>query len=178
MHSSVAGPEDGRTANLLGTLALALAGEVEGALQDEAGLGGSDAAALITLRNYAEGETIDMLRRVLRLSQPGAVRLVDRLASRGLVERGRSERDARAVSLRLTPSGRLAADVATAARARVLEPALEPLEREERLAFTAALEKLLAAQTTDGMSANQLCRLCDADVCGHPDRCPVTRAIA
>src|SRR5437867_2624085 len=121
MHSD---DDDGRTANLLGTLALALTGKVDAALRDDTALGGSDAAALITLRNYAEGESIDLLRRVLRLSQPGAVRLVDRLAARGLVERGRSEQDARAVSLRLTQRGRRAADAAIAARAHALEPAL------------------------------------------------------
>jgi DNA-binding MarR family transcriptional regulator len=178
MHSLGTEAEAGRAANLLGTLALAVSGDVERALREEVGLGASDAGALITLRNYAEGETIDFVRGVLGLSQPGAVRLVDRLAQRGLVERGRSERDARAVSLRLTRSGRGAADRAIAARRRVLEPALEPLDDTERAALTSALEKLLAFQTSDGMSANHLCRLCDPDVCGHPGRCPVTQAIA
>ena len=71
-----------------------------------AALAGSDAAALVTLRNYAEGEPLELLRRALALSQPGVVRLADRLQARGLVERHRSERDGRAVGLRLTPAGR------------------------------------------------------------------------
>ena len=68
-------------------------------------LSGSDAAALVTLRNYAEGEPLELLRRALALSQPGVVRLADRLQARGLVERHRSASDGRAVGLRLTRSG-------------------------------------------------------------------------
>ena len=68
-------------------------------------LSGSDAAALVTLRNYAEGEPLELLRRALALSQPGVVRLADRLQARGLVERHRSARDGRAVGLRLTRGG-------------------------------------------------------------------------
>ena len=87
---------DERTANLLGALALTVADRIAT---------GSDAAALITLRNYAEGEPLDLLRRALALSHPGVVRLADRLERRGLVERYRSERDGRAVALRLTRAG-------------------------------------------------------------------------
>jgi DNA-binding MarR family transcriptional regulator len=73
---------DERTGNLLGALALTLA--------DQIGTG-SDAAALITLRNYAEGEPLELLRRALALSHPGVVRLADRLERRGLVERRRRD---------------------------------------------------------------------------------------
>jgi MarR family transcriptional repressor of emrRAB len=158
---------DERTGNLLGALALTLA--------DHIGTG-SDAAALITLRNYAEGEPLDLLRRALALSHPGVVRVADRLERRGLVERRRSERDGRAVALRLTRAGRRAADDALAARAEAIDTALGALSAAERPALESMLERMLAAHTTDSTASLVICRLCDPDVCGHPDRCPVTQA--
>ena len=97
---------DERTANLLGALALTLSDRAAAAVQADAGVSRSDAAALVTLRNYAEGEPLDLLRRALALSHPGVVRLADRLQARGLVERHRGDRDGRAVALRLTAAGR------------------------------------------------------------------------
>jgi MarR family transcriptional regulator, negative regulator of the multidrug operon emrRAB len=158
---------DERTGNLLGALALTLA--------DQIGTG-SDAAALITLRNYAEGEPLDLLRRALALSHPGVVRLADRLERRGLVERRRSERDGRAVALRLTPAGRRAADEAQAARADAVDTALDALGKDDRRALDGMLERMLAAHTTDSTASLVICRLCDPDVCGHPANCPVTLA--
>jgi MarR family transcriptional regulator, negative regulator of the multidrug operon emrRAB len=158
---------DQRTANLLGALALSIADRIST---------GSDAAALITLRNYAEGEPLDLLRRALALSHPAVVRLADRLQERGLVERRRSERDGRVVALRLTPAGRRAADEALAARASAIEGAIAILGAEERRALDGMLERMLAAATTDSTASLVICRLCDPDVCGHPGRCPVTQA--
>jgi DNA-binding MarR family transcriptional regulator len=158
---------DERTANLLGALALTLADQIGTA---------SDAAALVTLRNYAEGEPLDLLRRALALSHPGVVRLADRLERRGLVERRRGERDGRAVALRLTPAGRRAADAANAARAEAIDGALSALDAGERRTLEAMLERMLATQTTDATASLVICRLCDPDVCGHPQRCPVTQA--
>jgi DNA-binding MarR family transcriptional regulator len=167
---------DERTAQLLGALALALADRAGAAVEVDAGLAGSDAAALVTLRNYAEGEPLDLLRRALALSHPGVVRLADRLQARGLVERHRSPRDGRAVALRLTPAGRHAADTALAARGEAIAAALATLDPAQRRALAPMLERMLGAQTTDSDASLVICRMCDPDVCGHPDRCPVTQA--
>lgn len=167
---------DERTAQLLGALALALADRAGAAVQDEAGVSGSDAAALVTLRNYAEGQPLDLLRRALALSHPAVVRLADRLQARGLVERHRSDRDGRAVALRLTEAGRRAADTALAARAEAVDAALQTLDAGQRRALAPMLERMLGAQTTDATASLVICRMCDPDVCGHPDRCPVTQA--
>jgi MarR family transcriptional regulator, negative regulator of the multidrug operon emrRAB len=167
---------DERTANLLGALALTLADRTDAAVKDGAGLAGSDAAALVTLRNYAEGEPLDLLRKALALSHPGIVRLADRLQARGLVERHRSDRDGRAVALRLTASGRRAADDAIAARGEAIAAALGALDSAERRALAGMLERMLTAETTDRVATLTICRMCDPDVCGHPDRCPVTQA--
>jgi MarR family transcriptional repressor of emrRAB len=167
---------DARTANLLGAFALTLADRAGAAVQAGADVSGSDAAALVTLRNYAEGEPLHLLRRALTLSQPGVVRLADRLERRGLVERRRSERDGRSVGLVLTSAGRRAADAALAARADAIAAALEELEPDERGALGDMLERMLAAQTTDATASLVICRLCDPEVCEHPARCPVTQA--
>ena len=167
---------DDRTANLLGALVVALGDGAGAAVQAGAGVSGSDAAALVTLRNYAEDESLDLLRRALALSQPGVVRLADRLQARGLVERRRSERDGRAVALRLTPAGRSAADAALAARADAIAAALDTLDAGERRALAPMLERMLGAQTTDATASLVICRMCDPDVCGHPADCPVTQA--
>jgi len=167
---------DERTAQLLGALALALADRAGATVEADAGLAGSDAAALVTLRNYADGEPLDLLRRALALSHPGVVRLADRLQARGLVERHRSERDGRAVALRLTAAGRRAADAALAARADAIDAALETLDAAQRRALAPMLERMLGAQTTDSTASLVICRMCDPDVCGHPGRCPVTQA--
>jgi MarR family transcriptional repressor of emrRAB len=168
---------DERTANLLGALALTLTDSVGAALGDEAGVAGTDAAALITLHNYAEGESLDLLRSALGLSQPGMVRLVDRLEGRGLLRRRRAERDARAIALRLTASGRRAAEAAVRARGRVVHRALEALDPGEQRALAGLVAKMLTAETTGPVRSRVICRLCDPDACGHPQRCPVTQAV-
>ena len=167
---------DDRTANLLGALALTLSDRARAAVHAGSGVSGSDAAALVTLRNYAEGEPLDLLRRALALSHPGVVRLADRLQERGLVERHRGGRDGRAVALRLTPAGRRAADAALAARADAIAAALQTLDAGQRRSLAPMLERMLGAQTTDATASQVICRMCDPDACGHPGRCPVTQA--
>lgn len=165
-----------RTVNLLGALALVLSDRVEAAVRDVGGLSARDAAALITLRNYAEREPLSVLEQALGLSQPGAVRLADRLAQRGLVQRRREGPDRREVRLSLTDEGRAAADGALRERSGALEGLLGSLGPAGRRALEPLLEELLAAATASRADARTTCRLCDAVACGHPARCPVTRA--
>jgi DNA-binding MarR family transcriptional regulator len=164
-----------RQANLLGTLSLAVTGRVEAAVATGSPHGPSAPAALAALAGYLGGEPIDALARVLGLTHSGAVRLVDRLAGAGLVERRRGG-DGRSVAVTLTPAGRRAAAEIRAARERALAEALSVLGAEERRALTALHEKLLAGLTDDRASARRLCRLCDVEACGHErGTCPVTR---
>lgn len=165
-----------RTANLLGALAVVLGDRVDAALRAAGGLSAREAAALVTLRNYAEREPLSVLERALGLSQPGAVRLADRLAERGLVQRRRDGPDRREVRLSLTSAGRAAADAALRGRTGALEALLGSLAPADRRALESVLEGLLAAATASRADARTTCRLCDAVACGHPARCPVTRA--
>src|SRR3954470_5198491 len=165
-----------RAANVVGAGALVVADRLRVAVADAAGLEGSAPAALVALDSFAQGEGVETLARALSISHSGAVRMVDQLAARDLVRRERSARDGRAVALRLTPAGRRAATTIAAARHAVLADLLAPLTAPDRDRLAALLGEVLAGQTSDRESACRLCRLCDADACGHPDHCPVTQA--
>ena len=84
-----------RDANLLGACALAVAGRLPASAAD---------TALVALDGWLAGSTVDRLARVLALTHSGAVRLTDRLAGDGLVER-RTGADARSRALYVTPAG-------------------------------------------------------------------------
>ncbi|HEX3316946.1 MAG TPA: MarR family transcriptional regulator [Solirubrobacteraceae bacterium] len=167
---------DPHATNLLGSGALAVVDRMRAAVAEAAGLDGSGPAALVALHLYAEGEGVDALARALSLSHSGAVRLVDQLVARGLVRRAPSERDRRAVALRLTAAGRRAARRVADARLAALGEALAPLSQADQERLAVLLGRVLAAQTHGHEDARRLCRLCDADACGHPERCPVTLA--
>lgn len=162
--------------NVVGAGALAVADRLRGAVAAASGLDGSAPAALVALDVFAEGEGVETLARAMSISHSGAVRLVDQLAARGLVRRERSASDGRAVALKLTASGRRVAASIAAARRAVLADLLAPLDAADRDRLAGLLGEVLAGQTSDRDSACRLCRLCDADACGHPDRCPVTQA--
>jgi MarR family transcriptional regulator, negative regulator of the multidrug operon emrRAB len=161
-----------RAANLLGAHALVATDR----LREAVGMELSSAAVLSALMTFADGVSIDALRRVLGLSHSGGVRIVRRLAARGLVAREPDPADRRAVRLHLTADGRRAATRVIAARQATLAALLAPLGTRETADLERLLERLLAAVTDDREAANRICRLCDPDVCGHPDRCPVTQA--
>ena len=167
---------DGRLENLAGAWSLRAVTRLDGALAQASGLGAADRAALVSLLNYADGGNIDTLRRGLRLSQPGSAHAVERLTRLGLVERRRCARDARAAELHLTAEGARQARALLDERRRVLAELLDPLDHDERLALEAMLARLLGSDVPDADAARHLCRLCDADACGHPQRCPVTQA--
>lgn len=176
---------DPRTSNLLGALGLAIADRVHAATEEAAGYGAAGPAALVALHEFRSGGTIDELRDVVGLSHSGAVRLVDRLATDGLVERRRGP-DARAVSVRLTLSGHARARRVLAARSRVLDEVVAGLDADEQAMLTSVLERLLATMTEqriharlagDPPTGGWLCRMCDLDCCGRAEgRCPTAEA--
>lgn len=172
MHISYAMTRN-RLANLVGALGLGLTDLMASATDSVAGHGGQTAAALVTL-GAEPGLTVSRLGWALGLSQPGAVRLVDRLARDGLLRREPGA-DARVVALRLTPEGEQRRLAILAERASRLLPLVGRLTDDEQAALQAIAEKLLAAMTTDTARAYALCRLCDEEVC-EAGGCPVDNA--
>lgn len=164
---------EARTANLLGALALGLADEIGAAAERQAAHGGAAPAGLSAI-GHAPGLTIERLSRALGLSHPGTVRLVDRLAAGGLVER-RPARDGRAVALHLTPAGEQRRAAVLAERRVALEGALATLSGGEQERLAVLLEKLLKGLVRGEAHAGAVCRLCEEAVCAD---CPVERGLA
>jgi DNA-binding MarR family transcriptional regulator len=160
-----------RTANLLGVVGLAVASRIETAARDILAHAGETAAAVVVI-GYGLGPSNDGLRRILGLSHPGTVRLVDRLVADGLVER-REASDRRAVALYLTPEGDAVRTRLLKGRLAAIRPLLEPLTPAEQDSLGALLHKLLAGLDTSDIERCNLCRLCDDSVCID---CPIPAA--
>ncbi len=154
---------DDRLVNLLGVTALAASDRIRAAVETDLGHGGVAPAALVHLEAYP-GESIESLRKVLRVSQPAAVRAVDRLADEGLLER-RPGRNRRTLALFLTARGRRAAQRIRAVRSASLRELLSRLDDEERTRLLPLLEKLTSCLATDRLGALNVCRLCDRPSC-------------
>jgi DNA-binding MarR family transcriptional regulator len=167
---------DGRTENLLAACSLALAERVRAASQEAVGLGAGAPAAVVSISGFLDGQSVNSLAQVLEMSHPGTVRLVDRLEQEGLVQRRRDAQDGREVRLVATERGRAAAGRILEARKAAMGAVLGPLDDDEREQLIALTERLLGVMTVDRHAARHICRLCDADACGHPDTCPVTLA--
>lgn len=157
-----------RTANLLGAVGLAVADRIEETAQTILNHSGETPAALVVI-GYGLGPSNEQLRRILRLSHPGSVRLVDRLVSDGLVER-RQGRDRRAIALYLTAAGVVLREDLLKCRLAALRPFLMPLTKLEQVAFSKLLEKLLLSLGATDIERCTICRLCDADACAD---CPI-----
>ncbi|MFB7718791.1 MarR family winged helix-turn-helix transcriptional regulator [Nocardia sp. NPDC056100] len=174
------------TANVLGALSLVVADRMNTAVEAVAALGPSAPAALAAMHQFLDGTSVTQLSSVLGLTHSGTVRLVDRLASEGLVERGRAQ-DGRAVSVVLTRDGRDMAARILHTREKSLTSALSALSPKEIDNLATALDTMLttvtlarAEQRASGGARSQpwLCRLCDFGACGRSKgECPVNNAV-
>jgi DNA-binding MarR family transcriptional regulator len=163
-------PDELRDLNIIGAFALALADDFKSAMEDLADRNESACAALIVI-GQESGLSIDRLSKVLGLSQPGTVRLVDRLAGGKLVER-KTGTDRRAVALRLTEAGKRQVKSLLVGRRHALLQALRGLDAWERSTLTAIANKVLRGLDHSEVECDRRCRLCDDDTC--PDQsCPM-----
>jgi MarR family transcriptional regulator, negative regulator of the multidrug operon emrRAB len=161
-----------RLAQLLGVLALAGGDRCRAAVEGAAGRGGAHAGALVHLDAHPD-ESVQGLADVLRVSQPAAVKIADRLVADGFVERRRGA-DRRVRALRLTAKGGRAAATVLSERADALDAIVAVLEPYERVDLERLLEKLVAGLAHDRPGALTVCRLCDRRVCyGGPAGCPL-----
>jgi MarR family transcriptional repressor of emrRAB len=160
-----------RIANLLGVVALAVTDRMENTAHDILSHAGETPAAVVII-GYGFGPSNDRLRRILGLSHPGTVRLIDRLVADGLVER-REGSDRRAISLYLTKRGKALREELLKSRLAVIRPLLASFTEAEREKFAELLHKMLSAMNPTDMERRTLCRLCDDRVCSN---CPIPAA--
>ena len=166
-----------QVANRLGAVALTLSDRIRDATEAATGLGGGIPAALVSLSEWADGRSVDVLAEAMRVSHSRAVRVVDTLEAAELARREPDPSDGRRALVRLEPAGRVVAERALEARALVLERAVAVLDDADVRDLERVLGALLEATTIDLRAAKETCRLCDAHACGHYDgSCPVTRA--
>ena len=116
---------DERLGNLLGATALAVTDRMLAGLRTVAGLGASNAAALVALAD-SPGLSVTELGRGIGLSQPAAARMVDGLERAGLA--ARSPGAGRAVAVTLTPAGERVVAQIRATRAADLEGVVAALD--------------------------------------------------
>lgn len=157
-----------RTANLLGVVGLAVADRIECTARDILNHAGETPAAVVVI-GYGFGPSNDELRRILGLSHPGSVRVVDRLVADGLVER-REGRDKRAIALYLTERGVRSREDLLLGRIAAIRPFLTQLTDDEQDTLAALLHKMLSLMETTDLERCNLCRLCDDRVCSN---CPI-----
>src|SRR5918997_5599770 len=164
-------------ANRLGAAALTLSDSIRDATEAATGMAGGLPAALVSLHEWADGSSVEVLAEAMRVSHWRAVRVVDRLDAAGLARREADPADGRRVLVRLSPAGRELAQRALEARTRVLQSTVAELDALDLRELERLLDALLGATTVDVRAARGTCRLCDAHVCGHErGLCPVTRA--
>src|SRR3954469_1172701 len=82
-------------ANRLGAVALTLSDRIREATEAATGMGGGLPAALVSLREWPEGRSVDVLAEAMRVPRSRAVRVVDRLEEAGLARRAPDPADGR-----------------------------------------------------------------------------------
>jgi DNA-binding MarR family transcriptional regulator len=157
-------------ANKLGAFGLLLSDALKGAFDD---LSPSAAAMLLTLFHHPDMAGT-MLAEIAGVVQPTAVRVLDGLAGRGLIER--QARSGRTAPVHLTDAGRARAQSLQTARLDAMDRLLSVLPGTERGVFGRLLDTVLAGATASRTFARTTCRLCDHLTCAGP-LCPIgTRA--
>ncbi len=165
-------------ANVLGAVALAVAGQIPVAVTPAGGRSDSAAAALSALYHVLDRPTVDQLCRVLGLTHSGGVRLVDRLAAAGLVERGPGA-DRRSRSVRLTAAGRRAARRVSERRLGYLTSLLAGFSPAETRALHGLLGRVMGRVVQHKHGGAWICRMCDLQACGRAaGNCPAANAAA
>jgi DNA-binding MarR family transcriptional regulator len=158
-------------------MALTLSDDIREATEMATGMAGGLPAALVSLHEWADGRSVEVLAEAMRVSHSRAVRVVDRLEAAGLARRESDPSDGRRVRVWLEPAGGELAELALEARARVLLLAVARLDAADMRDLDRLVGAVLDTAIVDVRAAMAVCRLCDAHACGHDEGvCPVTRA--
>ena len=164
-----------REANLLGSFSLAVADRMLEACHEEAGLGRSGRRAGLDcdVSRGRDGRGAEQGARAHPFGDGAASR---QARGKGDVER-RPGGDRRSLSVVATDQGAAKAARIRSARAEALETMLMQLTAAERSRLASLHAKLLGGVVDSGARPANVCRLCDAEGCGHYEgHCPVTQA--
>jgi DNA-binding MarR family transcriptional regulator len=148
--------------NIVATFAVVLHDAIQRATERSIGLSGEAPSALTAIA-AEPGMTIDMLRRAIDLTHPGAVRVVDRLVDRGWVVRERA--GGRSVALRLTESGQETASLLLAQREQAVADVLATLPARDIQRLATLVTPVVVAEAQDEEELRRLCRMCDREAC-------------
>jgi len=163
--------DTGHTANILGALAVLIQDRVEGTWQSSLDLSPMAAAALVQIEGEP-GCSIELVAGRIGLTHSATVRVIDKLAERGLVEKDRARKDARAQSLKLSKAGKRIAQQLHEARNQVTDDLLAGLAPAQRTALEQAIRAILHRCVEPGREADVTCRVCDDRRCS-PEICPI-----
>ena len=179
--------DDARLINLVGAAALGLVDATVGDVALANGLDATAAAALVGLLDLARSSSVRRLSQFIGVGHSGAVRLVNRLADAGFVERAPGA-DARTLAVKLTRRGHTVARRIRGERHAAIAAALSGVSERDRVALTAICDAVIANLTSARLAARSegrspsggaLCRMCDPVACGRPDgNCPAERTAA
>jgi MarR family transcriptional repressor of emrRAB len=152
-----------------------------------ADLEGAAPAALIALLDFSPHGSVHALSQVVGLTHSGAVRLVDRLVAAGYAERGPG-RNARSLTVTLTPTGAAVAHSVRAARHNAITRTIGQLSDIQRATLTQLCESLISELTQQRLeqragggapAGGALCRMCDFTACGRDHgACPAAQTAA
>jgi DNA-binding MarR family transcriptional regulator len=171
-------PARSALANVLGALALVVTDELSRTVTAVAtdATSATDAATLSALAQFLDGATLDRVHQVLGVTPSGAVRLVDRLQRAGLVAREPGT-DGRSRAVRLTATGREAAEKIGAARSAYLAGLVDGLAPEQVDALRGLLAPVMARVVQHKDGGAWTCRLCDLAACRRSEgECPAYEA--
>jgi DNA-binding MarR family transcriptional regulator len=157
--------------NVVTAWALSLHDELE-AVAEDLGIGVRDIAAITLVASHPE-VPVDWLRARIGLSQPGTVRLLDRLSAAGLVRR--SAREGRTVHLAVTPAGQDLLARWTRQRDQAVHRLTSGLTGGQQAELAELMALSLSTPDRPRAQADLTCRTCDWPACG--DDCPVDRSV-
>ena len=158
-----------RDRNVFGAFALMIGDDIVRASSSRAPEAGPAASALALLA-HKPGLSIRVLAVGVGLSHAGTVRLVDRLAAEGLIERREHSTDGRTRSLYLTATGKVASDAVLASRDQVIAEGLSILDPDEQKILCDIAERVLRNRLESLEQSYRICRLCCYDGCTN---CPI-----
>lgn len=106
--------------------------------------------------------SVGTLAEGLGVTHPAAVKLVEKLARKGLVTRGVAADDHRQAALEVTPEGRRIVNEVRKARTERLEAVLDRMCPEDRQALIHGLQCFITAALRNEGALDQLCLSCQA----------------